>query len=324
MGLCWRNQCKPIIRFMEFIIPPFDRKQNPAGIYKITFNDNWFYIGSSKKLRSRFRTWKVVLTKRQFLKNINIKQILDGVALVKFEIIRVYADEKLIRKAETALLKKNWENPLLLNRCPDGSTNTGMRPYNGQVRVKDKPRLPVGFNRKKIAQFDLQGNLIKIHDSIKAASVYSGVKDDLIRKVFNGRAVSPRKFIFKGVNEDGSFIEPKYASKVSPETVAFIIENYAKYGRNELCRILSLSPNYVSNIAFGRERKGIVTEGLPKPKKLAAPKPVLKFDIDGNYLGRYDSIGQAAKSIGVKSTSVQNVLNYGRRQTHGYVFKYAD
>lgn len=202
---------------MQFTIPSFQRKCDPAGTYKIWFNEKWFYIGSSKKLRSRFRTWRSMMNKPQYLKNKNIYHLLSEITTVRFEILHVYSNDKLLKKAETKLLKKSWNDPLLLNRCPDASTPKNIRPYNGQVVKPKRARRPKDSFKKKVAVFDLNWNYIETAESLNAAARSLGVQHRRISEMLKGKKTSVKGKRFKLVASDGSFIDPIPKIKKKPK-----------------------------------------------------------------------------------------------------------
>lgn len=59
-------------------------------------------------------------------------------------------------------------------------------------------------------------------------------------------------------------------------------------------------------------------------KHKTSNRAVVMYSIDGDLLGIFDSIREAAERSGVKYGMVWNVLNGIRKSAHGYVFKYAD
>ena len=65
---------KSFFYFMEFILPTLKRNEHPSGIYKLVFDDLYFYIGSSTKLKNRATTWRVLLNGKTRIKNKNINE----------------------------------------------------------------------------------------------------------------------------------------------------------------------------------------------------------------------------------------------------------
>jgi hypothetical protein len=206
---------------MQFIIPTFERKEKPSGVYKITFDNQWFYIGSSKNLRTRFIAWRTMLSHKKWLKSINIKRIWNDVYVVKIEIIRLCLPQKR-HLFETQYIQENWDNPLLLNRCPKGDTNTGMRPYIGYKKPikKVRPKSDYVPVCKKVALFENNGQLIKIFPSRTQAAKELKVSSDAIIKIFAGKRGQFIKYKIKEVADDGSFIDsPIFKPRPNPNPV---------------------------------------------------------------------------------------------------------
>ena len=178
--------------------------------------------------------------------------------------------------------------------------------------------------KKKVAQFDLSGNLIKIHESIGEASRSTGVREDIIRKVFNGRRMSPTNFVFKGVTDAGSFIEPSTVSRLKPDDVRFIVDNYRTIGNANLREMFGMSESGVRNVAMGRSKCGVLCNKYPKLMEAPSPKRVIRVNKDGRELV-FKSIGEAARSVGGKTSTVQRALLPGNetRIVKGYRFRYA-
>ena len=68
---------------------------------------------------------------------------------------------------------------------------------------------------------------------------------------------------------------------------------------------------------------GTRQERVSKSNKLC--KPVLKFDLKGNFIKKYHSMSEAARQNGVKSTSSIMECCKGKiSQTKGFVYKYEE
>lgn len=259
---------------MEFIIPEFNRKERPMGIYMIWFDDKWFYIGSSKNIRSRFSSWKTMLTKPEFLKNKNIKIILPCILSVRFEIIETYKSASWLRRNETKEINKHWDNANLLNRCPDANTPKGMKPYFGYIKpVKILKGIPEHMKPTKIAVFNNNWELIKICNSKSEVERDFNFNMSDIKRVLSGERGQPRNIKLMQVSDDGSFIKPlKYTN--------------------------------------------------PNSRK------IVQLDSNGNTVFVYNSISDAARSLGgidMYKGNLTRVLTgkYGYKTLKGYIWKYA-
>lgn len=201
---------------MEFIVPEFNRKENPIGIYRIWFDEKWFYIGSSVRLRSRFVAWKCRLLnpEKHYLKSINIKKVLPETSVIRFEIIKTYKSASWLRMNETKEINKHWDTPLFLNRCPDANSPKGMKPYFGYIKpVKVLKGTPEYMKPVKIAVFNNNWELIKICNSKSEVEREFKFNMSDIKRVLSGERGQPRNIKFKQVSDNGSFIEPvKYVN----------------------------------------------------------------------------------------------------------------
>jgi hypothetical protein len=173
------------------------------GVYKILFDDSWFYIGSAKNLFKRASVWqhRICIKEPQ---NKNILEIIDKTRIISFYILEKVDDISILRKKETEWIVSEWENKFLLNRCPYGHTNKDIRPYNGYVKpqkIKGQISPP-----KPVAQFGPDGNLIRKFYSVGAAERETGCRQ--ISLQLQGKRGGYKGFIFKEILADGSFKEP--------------------------------------------------------------------------------------------------------------------
>ncbi len=195
---------------MEFIRPVFEKKIILSGVYKITFDDHWFYIGSSVNLKSRAAGWNGRFNSPRLLKNKNIKYIFPTITKAVFEIIEVCENDlELLRAKETQYIGLHWNNPLLLNICPDGATNAGLRASHIIPEIIKPARLkgPISLP-KKVAVFNSHGHLIKVCDSFTKCSKEFRIKHEDIHKILSGKRGQPARVDLKLVNDDGSFSDP--------------------------------------------------------------------------------------------------------------------
>lgn len=182
-----------------------------AGVYKISFDDKYFYIGSSKSVHHRIMNWKHRLSIKE-PKNINILEIIDKVKCVSFSILERVDNFLELRQKETDWITENWENKLLLNRCPSGYNNKNIRPYNSYVKpekIKGEITPP-----KPVGQFDQNGTLLFKFYSISAAERATGCRD--ITSQLQGKRGLYNGYIFKEIYPDGSYKEPPLFVRQTP------------------------------------------------------------------------------------------------------------
>lgn len=61
-----------------------------------------------------------------------------------------------------------------------------------------------------------------------------------------------------------------------------------------------------------------------KGNKFAKQKPIIQFDLEGNFINEYNSVTDAAYSIGIPRHRLYFVLRGRCKQTGGYTFKYKE
>ena len=303
---------------MEFITPTFKRKENPSGVYKITFDDLYFYIGGSTKLKSRVGHWKHRL-KLGTPKNKNIKRLLPSCKLAKMEIIKL-VHRDLVKTEEDAAIKVHFNSPYCLNRCPSAFDNTGLKFSPGEIiqypRCSIKRKLYTDEDRKRsremsiergvgqpVAKFDLKNNYIETFACVSMAAESVGVPSRDIGKMFNGKRKSIKGFVFKKVDDSGNIIENKKIPR----------KKWPKRGPmsvNEKMRMKEIATKLY------KENPELFMRGEP-------PKKIDVFNIKGEYVISFPSVNQASKALNILSGNICKVLKNKRPHTNGYIFKYA-
>ena len=174
-----------------------------------------------------------MLSHPRYLKSKNIKLLLPEITYVRFEVLKEYNHPSYLRRKETEYISLEWDNPLLLNRCPDAKTPKNMRPYFGYIKPSPKPLkgIPEYMRPKKTALFSNSGEFIKVYNSRSELERDLKIKHDIVEKILNGKRGQPRKYKLKSVSLDGSFIEPPlYINK--PQTNRYITPSVPIYQYN--------------------------------------------------------------------------------------------
>lgn len=188
---------------INFIVPKIGTRERKSGVYRISFDGGWFYIGSSVNLRMRFHAWKFSIS-HGVPKNKNVKLMIPHSTSIKFEIIKECIN---VREMEDDLIKLNWDNPLLLNRCPNSDNNIGRRLPIGQKKQEKIKKPPLVF--KKVAQFTMDDKFIRIFNSRNSAAKEIKIKTNKITEQIEGKRKTVKGFKFKYVDEQGVIVEPK-------------------------------------------------------------------------------------------------------------------
>ena len=175
-----------------------------SGVYMIVFDSQYYYIGSSVDLKRRFGSWKFNLI-HGVLKNSKIKFIINEVSTVNFYVLE-YCDESMIKEVENAQIQFsiNDIDNLNIESNPINANGVTFR-YNQAIKIK-KEITP----SKKVGQFDINGNLIIVHDSLGKAAIFNGIskkRSNIISKIALGKKGMYKNFVFKFMGNDGNFIE---------------------------------------------------------------------------------------------------------------------
>ena len=201
-----------------------------SGVYKITIDSKWFYIGSSKHLCRRLSQWKNYILKNDGRIK-NMKFVLNSNSDIKMEVLAYCLpdNEKLL---ENEYLKISFNNENCINRCPNAFTIRNRRMALGESRIIKKRGLVTP--KKPIAKFSNDGVLIKVYKSIYAANNELKIKDCEIGKMLKGLRGQPKSYKLKEVSSNGYIIEPpifirkKRPLGIIPPTARKIIQSNDK------------------------------------------------------------------------------------------------
>ena len=184
---------------IEFIFPTLQYRLNPPAIYRLDFNNGYYYIGSSMKVKNRIKSWRTNLKCDRFQSRL-MEHSIKGATSVVASILEICSvpNSKALKERETEYLLTCFNDPLFLNMTPSGLNNEGMtfkvlpeqlikppkekRPYIRGGKPKPRVRKEVYAFAKGIVQFDLNGNYIQSHKSISDAARAIGVEMKTVQK----------------------------------------------------------------------------------------------------------------------------------------------
>jgi len=197
------------------------------------------------------------------------------------------------RIKEDFYIKQNWGNPLLLNRSNDAFVSRFKRTQEQKANVKTCTQ--------KVAQFDLNNNLVKIHESLKSACAELFGHRMPISKCFNRSVRTCGGFRWKRVNTDGTFEEPPIIPNKSCQKKGVKLSEEVKIKMQKTKEAKRAIGIYPSNA-----------------------KPVTQYDLDGKPLNHFPCIARAAQFIGAtKRCFTKMVAESPRNYYKGYIWKYA-
>lgn len=184
------------------------------GVYKIIIDSKWFYIGSSTDLIKRIGKWRSYLTRKANLHNKNISKVLSDQSVIEFKLIKRCKNTEPVKCHEDKYIKKWFNNPNCLNRCPSAFSTKGVRAPMGVIW---KPR-PISKGGKypapiAVARFDMKGNYIDQTRTMTDMAALLGCPNPSdfttrIGYVARGKSISYKGYKFKFINSDGTFADP--------------------------------------------------------------------------------------------------------------------
>lgn len=282
-----------------FIIPKIKSKLPVAAVYKMSFDGDYFYIGGSANIKRRMWGWKHRL-EIGAKKNILVSAAFAATSKVVFEIIEYVSDPAEVRKREDFYIKSYWGDKKLLNRVGNAFDSTGLKWTKEQI-IK-KPIFKTSC--KKVAKFNQGGELLQIFGSRIEAALEIGVDPNRIRKCLKKYGHTVNGFVYKDVAEDGSFID-------APVVVGQKKGRAKGYKHTEATK-QKLSVTHQVKVANG---------DYIQPEH---SKAMIKFDMEGNQLATFPSIGAAAKSMNADTKNFKKLLKKGRQGYYkGFIWKYA-
>ncbi len=177
------------------------------AVYKLIFNEKWYYIGGTVDLKRRIGQWKTRLQQDGFDKNASIKFLLPEITEVRYEVLELVGDDVWVKSREKFYLDQCFDDELCLNITPDTVNGKGRKLALGKPPKPPKAKGQISLP-KPVAKFDSDGNFICEHKSIGDAARSIDVKTDAITAHLNGRKYKTVKgFIFKLISPDGSYID---------------------------------------------------------------------------------------------------------------------
>lgn len=339
------------------------KKVKICGIYKLeNLVNGKVYIGQSVDIEKRWKMHQWASTQETYNNNIIYRAILKyGWDNFSKEILEEVNEEELNQKEIYYIKKFNsyigYKNNWGYNMTIGGGATTGLicsvetrkkisESQKGH-KIKESTKQiwrahKKGF--KPVAQYDLNGNLIKIYDCITDAT-HDGYDRDGIGKCCSSKQQTANKYMWKFV-EDGNIllnIEPRERTIIQGSKRVVncyslkgeYITNYntimdAEYATLvKACNIvLCCQGKYLKAGSYiwtyADDEKDIKETVCRIHKSTVRKKPVIQYDLANNFIRRFDSISEIEKNAGFARKGIKNCC-YGKQETsNGYKWKYEE
>lgn len=115
-----------------------------SGIYKLTFDNGCFYIGSTGNFKKRVNCFVGSFRGSSPMHNKQMIKCVVDCDIVTFEVVKYVDDIYLLKQEETLEIKKHIGNSLLLNRAYDANSNRGIK-WTDEEKKKTKASLIAKF-----------------------------------------------------------------------------------------------------------------------------------------------------------------------------------
>jgi hypothetical protein len=88
--------------------------------------------------------------------------------------------------------------------------------------------------------------------------------------------------------------------------------------------LTSETKNKIRMSLTGKKRPQHVIDKMRKSLHNTGGKPIIQYDINGNFIAEHNTIKEAARQYGLCYRSIRRVLKGQLRKTKGYIFKYKE
>lgn len=295
---------------------------NKTGVYliQIITKPNYYYIGSAAKTNKKnyndigfLQRWRNHFSTLK--RNIHFNPILQrsvnkyGIENLRFKILEYCEPEKCIE------IEDKWLQ-YYINNFNVYNINKIHPTRLGQINSKEhRKNISNGRNKKKVYQFDFEGNLIKEWDCMYHILKYFPKANSSIWRCLNNKQQTSNKFIwsydnkfkYKSFNKSkivyqfdlkGNFIK-KWKSGKDVERILEI--SYG--GVNKCCRNKRLTAGGFK-WSFVKNNIGRIDK-LPSKKRLS----VVQLTKQNIFIREFSSITEAAKNVNSTTTNICNCCN---------------
>ena len=287
-------------------------------MYKHTSPSKKIYIGiTSKEPTQRWRNGYGYYSQTYFYNAIQ-KYGWDN---IQHEVLYNNLTEYEAKAKEIEMIKKYKSNNKLYgyNQTNGGDGTVGFKMPKESIEKSNKTRY------KKVYQYDMECNFIKLWDSIKLAATTLGISDTSISACCLGKTNTSHGYIW-------SHKELKNTKPIKITRGKYIYQydlngKYIKTWNNagEIERELKCKATNITGCCNGslRYAYGYIWR-YEKTDKIQpiTNKSVHQYSLDGKYINSFDNQNEANSALGYKHLPIGAVCRGERRQAGGYLWSF--
>lgn len=284
-----------------------------CGIYKITHKPSGkMYIGQSIDILTRWKEHIRAKDDSKFHKALRNSRITD----FAFEILEECNQTELDTREQYWI---NYYNSVITGYNMTIGGNSGVLPSLNQ-------------NTKQVAQYSLDGHLITTYASVKEAqriTKVAKIADCCRRERLTAGGFQWRYYDINPLD----FIEAIKAPASTPKDIVQYsmsgtkIRNYSSIA--EASRITGITASNISSVCSGKLysaggfRWSYSNESLSNYQPTSgSKKAVLQFDLNGNFMARYESISAAARAVNGSVSSIAAACKGQLKTSKKSIWKY--
>jgi len=191
-----------------------------------------------------------------------------------------------------------------------------------------------------IYQYNTLGEFIAKYDGFDDLPGTQIEKQNILR-VLEGSYKNSNNFIWRNDYYDvlpSEILETHYRSNANPiyqyDTDGKFIKMW--YSISDAARDLNIKAGTLSNALNGIRNKilynfiyrsdyyDILPNDVMKQHISKRLKPVVQFDLDGNFIKEWNSLKDAKNGLGLKGSNMSLALTKKRQNAYGYIWRYRD
>ncbi len=317
-----------------------------CGIYCIS-NSKYFYIGQSVDIYRRWNKhrWELKNNKHKNQIMQNVYNLYVESDPFEYTIIKETVLEELNKLEKNFIIEYYYKFPN--KRCMNIADPEKCYTSNSEVRKKisisitgrslseeTKTKMSESrkgqkheWSRKKIVQLDLDGNLIKLWDSVKDAEKELKIRIHKKNKLCGG---------FQWQSHDEWLEKPKGKIKHN-HNITDTVKQFDLQGKllnewlspKKAAEGTNTSPSALNACLNG---KGKTAGGFLwsysyeintdiSPNRTECRKPVKQFTLDKIFIKEWNSIQEASENLNIKLNSIKNCIKGTQKQAGGYLWE---